>query len=266
MSAAAPAAAFERRADRALLLARDNAAAAEPLRFAAALFRRQGRFAVALAARHRDVPLTGHPDADFGRLADLLADLLALATTEGPPELAEEAASRAGDLPGTAKARLVAYWEGGIESGGDYLSRALLRPWGETLAAAGVPPERLHREGHCPFCGGRPIVSFRRAEPESQGGARFLVCGLCGTEWPFVRIRCPSCQGTDATRLPAFQSEAHRGMRIEACDACRRYVKSVDLTLDMRPIPEVDDLSSIAMDLWAIEQGYTRFEPGWAGI
>jgi formate dehydrogenase maturation protein FdhE len=43
-------------------------------------------------------------------------------------------------------------------------------------------------------------------------------------------------------------------------------VKSIDLTLDARPIPEVDDLLSIALDLWAGEQGFTRIEPGLAGI
>ena len=80
------------------------------------------------------------------------------------------------------------------------------------------------------------------------------------------RIRCPSCQEADPVKLPAFQSEAHPGTRIEACDTCRRYVKSIDLTLDMRPIPEVDDLVSIAMDLWAVEQGLTRIEPGLAGL
>lgn len=266
MRAAAPAPAFDRRADRAELLARDSSAAAEPLRFAAALFRLQGRFASALAARHRDRPLSGHPGTDFDRLADLLPGLLTLAASKGPPELAEEAGARAADLPETARARLLAYWEGDRESAGDYLSRALLRPWAATLAAAGVSPQRLHREGHCPFCGGRPIVSFRRTDPESHGAARWLTCGLCGTDWLFARVRCPSCQEADPAKLPAFQSEAHAGVRIEACETCRRYLKSIDLTLDMRPIPEVDDLVSIAMDLWAIEQGFTRIEPGWAGI
>ncbi len=55
-------------------------------------------------------------------------------------------------------------------------------------------------------------------------------------------------------------------MRIEACETCRNYVKSLDLTLDARPVPEVDDLVSLAMDLWAVEEGWTRLEPGWAGI
>jgi formate dehydrogenase maturation protein FdhE len=43
-------------------------------------------------------------------------------------------------------------------------------------------------------------------------------------------------------------------------------VKSIDLSLDARPIPEVDDLVTLALDLWAVDQGYQRIEPGLAGI
>jgi FdhE protein len=55
-------------------------------------------------------------------------------------------------------------------------------------------------------------------------------------------------------------------VRIEACETCHRYVKSLDLSEDARPIPEVDDLASLSMDLWAAEQGFERIEPGLAGI
>ena len=257
---------FEKRAERAEHLARENAAAAEPLRFAAALFRLQGLLASALAARHRDAPLTGRLEEDAARLADLAEKLFAFAESEGPPELAEEAKTRRADDRETARSRLLLYWGGEREAAGDYLSRALLRPWAETLSRVGVAPERPHRDGHCPFRGGRPIVSFRRSDPETHGAARFLVCGLCGTEWPVNRIRCPSCGEEDPSKLPTFQSETLPGTRIEACDVCRGYVKSIDLTVDGRPIPEVDDLASIAMDLWAMEEGYVRVEPGWAGI
>lgn len=266
MSAAAPADLFQKRADRAGLLARESAAVAEPLRFAASLFRLQGRFAAALAARHRDVPLTGRLEEDALRFADLAEKLFSFAESDGPPELAEEARARRADDPGTARSRLLLYWTGEREAAGDYLSRSLLRPYVETLAALRIPPERLHREGHCPFCGGRPIVSFRRSDPESHGAARWLVCGLCGTEWPFSRVRCPACQEQSPDKLPSFQSETVPGARVEACETCRKFVKSIDLTIDARPIPEVDDLASLAMDLWAIEEGFERVEPGWAGI
>ncbi len=66
--------------------------------------------------------------------------------------------------------------------------------------------------------------------------------------------------------LASFQAERHPAVRIEACETFRRYVKSLDLTLDARVIPEVDDLVSVAMDLWAAEQGYRRLAPGLAGV
>jgi FdhE protein len=93
-----------------------------------------------------------------------------------------------------------------------------------------------------------------------------LGCALCGTEWMFQRILCPSCFEEDPRRLPSFSSDRHVNVRVEACETCRRYVKSLDLSLDARPIPEVDDLLSISLDLWASEEGFTRLEPGLAGI
>lgn len=260
-----PAAAFEKRAARATALVASAPAVAEPLVFAAKLFRLQGRLAAAVASRHEEAPFSGSA-GDLLRIVDLLAPLLAFAAADGPSELAEAAEARVKDDPTIAATRLRAYWEGGRDALEDYLSRAFLRPFAEVLAAQGVTLERPRHEGHCPACGSAPLVSYRKELPETNGGARFLVCGLCGTDWPFNRIRCPSCQEEDPAKLPGFQSDVHKNVRIEACETCRGYVKSVDLTLDARPLPEVDDLVSLAMDLWAIEEGWTRLEPGWAGI
>ena len=66
--------------------------------------------------------------------------------------------------------------------------------------------------------------------------------------------------------LPSFTSDTHPFVRVEACETCSRYVKSIDLSEDARPLPEIDDLASLSMDLWAAEQGYSRIEPGLAGI
>ncbi len=256
---------FEKRAARAEALSASAPAVQEPLLFAAKLFRLQGRLAAAISARHADAPFSGGV-ADLPRLLDLLPPLLSFAAADGPAELAEAAEARAKDDPATAAARLRVYWEGGRDALEDYLSRAFLRPFAEALARAGIAADRPRHEGHCPACGSAPIVSFRKELPESNGAARFLACGLCGTEWAFNRIRCPSCQEENPAKLPGFQSDVHKNVRIEACETCRRYVKSIDLTLDARPLPEVDDLVSLAMDLWAIEEGWTRLEPGWAGI
>lgn len=99
-----------------------------------------------------------------------------------------------------------------------------------------------------------------------EGAKRHLACALCGGEWLFGRILCPCCLEENPERLPAFSAQAHPTVRIEACETCHRYVKSIDLSEDARPIPEVDDLLSLALDLWAREQGFERIEPGLAGL
>ncbi|HZX41651.1 MAG TPA: formate dehydrogenase accessory protein FdhE, partial [Myxococcaceae bacterium] len=159
-------------------------------------------------------------------------------------------------------------WTGGPEERQDFLSHAVLRAYAEALVNVGVMLDRPREpgSGRCPACGAPPSISFRRELPGSDGAARFLGCGLCGTEWQTNRIRCPSCGETDPERLPGWQSETHPAARVEACETCHRYVKSVDLSLDARAVPEVDELRSLSLDLWAIERGYVRLEPGLAGL
>lgn len=134
------------------------------------------------------------------------------------------------------------------------------------LRSASLRPDRSGHEGGCPFCAGLPWVSSRRDGSAMEGARRTLSCSLCGNEWVFGRILCPACFEQDPRKLPVFSSERHPGVRIEAYEVCRRYVKSIDLSRDARPIPEVDDLASIALDLWASEQGFTRVEAGLAGL
>lgn len=183
-----------------------------------------------------------------------------------PPDLLDEAREREAEEAATATSRLEVAWSGEPVAREDHVTRLLLRPYVAALAALGIDPDRAHAPGRCPFCGGAPIVSARRTEPETHGAQRLLTCAFCLGDWPFNRILCPSCGETDPGRLPSFQDERHPLVRIEACDTCRRYVKSIDLTLDARPVPEVDDLLSVALDLWAAENGYTRIEPGLAGV
>jgi FdhE protein len=250
---------FERRAERAEMLAPGAPSAEAPLRFAAGIFRAQAEMARAL----REVSPS---------LERMIEPILRAASPvlrhaeRGPAPLAEAARARLDDDPETARSRLRVYWEGGAEARDDYLSRALLQPWVRMLAAERRAPERILRPGTCPFCSGLPWMAIRRPEPESHGAQRQLCCALCGGEWPFARIRCPGCGEADPEKLPYFHDEARSAVRVEACDTCKRYVKSIDLTLDARPIAEVDDLASIALDLWAQEQGYERIEAGLAGI
>jgi len=257
---------FEERAARADLLARESATAAEPLRFASGLYRVQGRLAGAIESLHAERPLSGRLDADADRFLDRCGFVLRFAVEHGPPVLAEKAQDREREEGARARSRLQAWWSGDHETADDYLSRALLRPYVEVLARRKLAPDRFRRPGHCPFCGGSPWIAARRPETDGEGAHRSLGCSLCGGEWPVGRILCPACDEGDPAKLPSFQSPSYPAVRIEACETCRQYVKSIDLTVDGRAIPEVDDLVSLGMDLWAASQGFARIEPGLAGV
>jgi formate dehydrogenase accessory protein FdhE len=259
-------AAFESRAQRAEELAAASASAREPLTFVCGLLRVQGATAAALEAQHQQRPFTGKLDEDGDRVLAPLLEIARFAAENGPSQLADIAAVRLAEPREDARRRLKLLWTGEVRARDDYLSRAMLRAWVEMLRQAGVAPDRVHARGHCPFCGGAPATSCRRGGSESQGGARSLCCGMCGLEWSFNRILCPACFEKEPKRLPIFANDVDPSARIEACETCGRYVKSIDVSRDIRAVPEIDDVASIALDLWAVEQGYTRIESGLAGL
>lgn len=260
------AAAFLKAADRAEALAGESTVAAEPLRFAAGLYRVQADVASAIQALHAKSPLSGRLEADAPRLVEPLRTVHRHASKAAPPALAEIARERLSEEPEVAQARLGVYWNGTRDEREDFLSRAALRPYVEVLVRNQVTVDRPKVGRVCPHCGGQPWVAARRAQPNTHGAQRLLVCALCGSEWVVNRIHCPACGEENPDRLPAFNTDRYPAARIEACETCHRYVKSIDLTLDGRAIPEVDDLLSIGMDLWAAEQGFDRIEPGLAGV
>jgi FdhE protein len=259
-------AAFERRSARAHELASGSASAAVPLEFAAGLYASQAALAGRIETEAEVTPLAGSASEDAERFFDGARELLRFAADSGPRLLASEARARLLEGRELALARLLAYFLGASSAEADYLSRAILRPYVEVLRALHVAPARPRRRGGCPFCGGPPWISARRDGGPMEGARRLLLCSLCGGEWSFGRILCPSCFEGDPRKLPSFASEAHPNVRIEACEACRRYLKSIDLSQDARPIPEVDDLLSLSLDLWAAEHGLSRIEPGLAGF
>jgi formate dehydrogenase maturation protein FdhE len=240
------AARFVARAERAAALADAPSAGREPLRFAAGLHAQQAAVVRALAGRELGGELAR--DQPFVELAPLAAYVAA----HGPPGL------RAAD-----PASIDDFWRGDRSGASHPLARALLRPYVELLHALGVRPEPGGRGG-CGFCGGGFASAVRR--PLGDSARRALVCALCGAEEAVGRIQCPACAEGDPAKLPTFASERHPAARIEACASCRLYLKSIDLGVDGRAHAEVDDLASLALDLWAQDEGYRRLEPGLAGV
>jgi FdhE protein len=231
---------------RAQQLAQEHAGSAELLRFAAGLLKAQS---AVRAAELTAVAAAARPVLEF-------------CAKKGPPELAKDArAALAGDFG----ERVRAYWETGEF---DYLARAALQPFARLLRETGRSSDR-GVSGSCVYCGSGAWISSRKIPPgpgTGEGALRIMHCALCAFTWQVARIRCPACGEEDPTKLPSFTAPQHVGVRIEACDSCKAYVKSIDLTLDARRVPEIDELVSLSMDLWATEQGYERLEPGLAGL
>jgi FdhE protein len=116
----------------------------------------------------------------------------------------------------------------------------------------------------CPWCGSKPVVGVLRGEGE--GAKRGLICSLCSLEWPYRRIICVHCGEEDKEKLPVYLAEQIDYVRVEACDTCRHYLKSVDLTKDGLAIPVVDEIATVSLNLWADEHGYEKIERNLLGM
>jgi formate dehydrogenase maturation protein FdhE len=111
----------------------------------------------------------------------------------------------------------------------------------------------------CPYCSAAPVVSVLR--DAAHGSRRSKVCAVCLAESPAPRLGCLNCGEADVDKLPVFRTEATDPARIDACDSCHGYVKTIDFTRDALACLIADDLASVSLDLWAREQGYRRPRP-----
>jgi len=144
------------------------------------------------------------------------------------------------------------------------LAWIFLQPYAECLADQAERPLGNGALAICPFCSAKPVVGVLR--PEGDGGKRFLICSLCSTEWPFGRILCPACAEETVEKLAVYTASQFPHVRVEACDTCRRYIKTVDLTKNGHAVPLVDELATIPLNLWAEEHQYKKLQPNLLGI
>jgi FdhE protein len=140
----------------------------------------------------------------------------------------------------------------------DFFARAFLQPY-----AVGIRSRSNMRWSGpvpylCPFCKRKPGLGVLR--PLGDGGQRSLVCSFCLAEWEFRRIVCPGCGEENHAKLPVYTAEELKHVRVEGCDSCRSYIKTVDMTKSGLAEPIVDEMASIPLDLWAQKQGYTKLQ------
>jgi len=114
-------------------------------------------------------------------------------------------------------------------------------------------------KGYCPVCGSTPALSMLRGE-----GERSLLCSFCSHEWRAPRIYCPFCDNKDQKRLHYFFSEEEKDYRVDVCDKCHKYIKTVDTRKMNRPVyPFVEQISTLHLDILAQEQGLESGTPLW---
>jgi len=172
------------------------------------------------------------------------ASLFPTSGKDGAPALQDEAA-------------LEAHLAGFLAHGG-------LRPALETFfSRVRTLPEGSWDRGFCPWCGGLPSFGDLL-----EDGRRRLSCHLCGGAWTAARLRCPFCQAWQSGDMVRLVAEgAEEGYFVEACLACRGYLKGVDRRERWNAAsPLVEDWASPHLDYYAAREGYWRGTPSLAQL
>jgi len=138
-----------------------------------------------------------------------------------------------------------------------FLLQLILAPFFEAQAAPYRPwlAEASWRRGLCPVCGSEPDM----ARLTTDDGRRMLSCSLCRTEWAFDRLRCPLCEHDGPPEMRHFTFDGDSAHRVDCCDHCHRYVKTVDERRVGHAVNlAAEDIVTAELDEAATEQGYHR--------
>ena len=274
---------WDRRIRRATELASSYPFAAEGLRFytRVATFQRSLYADIQKALANSSKVSGNRPlrdELDLFLLLPKFSGFLSLVQQIAPASLARTAAGLAQRGPAAWQKAIEGFWHGELgmsllsdepedeptaESRETSASERLLawiflQPYAEYLADQREPTSVDGAPSTCPLCGGRPIVGVLR--PEGDGAKKSLVCMLCAHEWPFRRIYCPACGEEREPQMAFYAAPEIAHVRVDVCDTCHTYLKSIDLTKTGLAVPVVDELATIPLDLWAREHGYEKLQ------
>ena len=255
---------WDRRVSRADQLASERGPAESLLTFYARLLRRQREIYDAVKTQ----PLRAF-DRDLAYLAPAASALLREVAEQGPDPLAADARTLLANGESTIADVLAAYWR---EPGDrQFFAKAILQPYAQCLGEQGVAAAGRalsHADNRCPQCAGAPQLSIleNAAAGQAEGGSRQLLCATCLTAWPFRRVLCPHCGESDERKLGYFHAQTFDHVRVDACESCRHYLKSIDLGRFGLAVPIVDEVAGAALDLWARDHGYEKIELNLVGL
>ncbi len=217
----------------------------------------------------RPISLLGQQDGGTTN-RELLASFplfLTVVEEHGPESLTQVASELRSAPPSAWSDLLSAFWSAITKPSSnpeEFLAFTFLQPYAEFVRSR----SRLQLDGYthplCRFCNRKPALGALR--PLGDGAQRRLLCGFCLTEWEFRRIVCPGCGEENHAKLPVYTAETFPHIRVECCDTCHTYIKSIDLTRNGLADPLVDELASIPLDLWAQEHGFSKLHPNLFGM
>ena len=109
-------------------------------------------------------------------------------------------------------------------------------------------------DGKCPTCGLAPHFGAIHGEE----GFRDLECWLCGTEWRFSRLACPTCHENRQEKLGYFSIEDIPHCRVSFCRSCESYIKVFDLRqwAEKNPNLWILHLATLVFDDLAVSEGF----------
>ena len=248
-------------------LAAEASGSKELLAFYAQLLRAQEGIYESLRSRKDWLP-SGDLESDMEVVQLSMTGLLETVALHGPTSLASEAQVLLVAESNTMIDELLEYWRNPSDT--QFFAKSILQPYAHWLAETRTTPtgrELAGGERACPFCGGRPQLSFLQSkESGAESGNRDLLCATCLSSWEFRRVVCANCGEERPSKLGYFHSPEFDHVRIEACDSCQHYIKGIDLTRLGLAAPLVDEIYASPLDLWAREHGYTKIELNLVGL
>jgi hypothetical protein len=274
---------WDRRIRRANELTSSYTFAAEGLLFYARLATFQKSFYQEIQKTLADSPKTSsdrplRDELDLFLLLPNFPGFLSVIQQIAPVPLAQAAAGLAQKGPAGWQHAIEDFWQGDFETvaavddmepvrGGDLcdaipshrlLAWMFLQPYAEYLADYRESAIVDGTPSTCPLCGSKPIVGVLRSE--GDGAKKSLICMLCAHEWSFRRIYCPACGEEREPQMAYYSTPEIAHVRVDVCDTCHTYLKSIDLTKTGLAVAVVDELATIPLDLWAREHGYEKLQ------
>ncbi len=250
---------WNKQIERADFLAAESSGSKEMLTFYAQLLRAQAEIYESFRSRKNWLP-SGDLETDLPVIRSSMMVLLDTVALHGPTSLTAEPDSIIEDL--------LEYWRNPSDT--QFFAKSILQPYARWLAETQTTPigrDLAGSERTCPFCGGRPQLSFLQSkESTAESGNRDLLCSTCLSSWQFRRVVCANCGEERPAKLGYFHSPEFDHIRIEACDSCKHYLKGIDLTRLGLAVPLVDEIYGAPLDLWAREHGYTKIELNLVGV